>query len=157
MAGLPRLPRLPRERAAQVRLPRVQRDRHDVPRLLVETSEGVEAVPDFLMKSKQASTLTQGLSSPGRSSSELCRPPFNFTFAFHVGIICQFPHCLLDRTRYFVNLAGYLILAPCLHDVLLCRRKKFRASLLPCLGRRRRPDAKILSIRRLFIVANARG
>ena len=50
MAGLPRLPRLPRERAAKVRLPRVQRDRHDVPRLLVETSEGVEAFLDFLMK-----------------------------------------------------------------------------------------------------------
>jgi hypothetical protein len=50
MAGLPRLPRLPRERAAKVRLPRVQRDRHDVPRPFVETSEGVEAFLDFLMK-----------------------------------------------------------------------------------------------------------
>jgi hypothetical protein len=54
MAGLPRLPRLPRERAAKVRLPRVQRDRHDVPRLLVETSEGVEALQDFLMKPELA-------------------------------------------------------------------------------------------------------
>ncbi len=60
MAGLPRLPRLPREGAAKVRLPRVQRDRHDVPRLLVETSEGVEAFLDFLMKPEQASTLTRG-------------------------------------------------------------------------------------------------
>ena len=60
MAGLPRLPRLPRERAAKVRLPRVQRDRHDVPRLLVETSEGLEAFLDFLMKPEQASTLTRG-------------------------------------------------------------------------------------------------
>ena len=50
MACLLRLPRLPRERAAKVRLPRVQRDRHHVPRLLVETSEGVEALLDFLMK-----------------------------------------------------------------------------------------------------------
>src|SRR5713226_8723217 len=56
MAGLPRLPRLPQERAAKVRLPRVQRDRHGVPRLLVETSEGVEALPDFLIKPEQAST-----------------------------------------------------------------------------------------------------
>jgi len=38
----------------------VQRDRHDVPRLLVETSEGVEAFLDFLMKPEQASTLTRG-------------------------------------------------------------------------------------------------
>jgi hypothetical protein len=45
---------------AKVRLSRVQRDRHDVPRLLVETAEGVEALLDFLMKSKQASRLTQG-------------------------------------------------------------------------------------------------
>ena len=60
MAGLPRLPRIPRERAARARLPRVQRDRQDVPRLLVETSEGVEALQDFLMKSEQASMLTQG-------------------------------------------------------------------------------------------------
>src|SRR5260370_5555467 len=60
MAGLPRLPWLPQERAAKVRLSRVQRDRHDVPRLLVETAEGVEALLDFLMKSKQASRLTQG-------------------------------------------------------------------------------------------------
>jgi hypothetical protein len=50
MAGLPRLPRLPRERAAKVRLPRMQRDRHDLPRLLVEPSEGLEALPDFLMR-----------------------------------------------------------------------------------------------------------
>ena len=56
MAGLPRLPRLPRERAAKVRLPRVQRDRHDVPRLLVETSEGVETFQDFLMRPEQAPT-----------------------------------------------------------------------------------------------------
>ncbi len=61
MAGLPRLPRLPRERAAKVRLPRVQRDRHDVPRLLVETSEGVEALLDFLLKPEPlAPKLTQG-------------------------------------------------------------------------------------------------
>jgi len=58
MAGLPRLPRLPQERAAKIRLPRVQRDRHDVPWLLVESPEGVEALPDFLMKPEQASTLT---------------------------------------------------------------------------------------------------
>jgi hypothetical protein len=54
MAGLPRLPRLRRESAAKVRakvgLPRVQRDRQDVPRLLVETSESVEALLDFLMR-----------------------------------------------------------------------------------------------------------
>jgi hypothetical protein len=50
MAGLPRLPWLPRERAAKVRLPHVQRDRHDVPRLLVATSEGVEALLDFLLR-----------------------------------------------------------------------------------------------------------
>jgi len=60
MAGLPRLPWLPQERAAKVRLSRVQRDRHDVPRLLVETAEGVEALLDFLMKSEQTSRLTQG-------------------------------------------------------------------------------------------------
>ena len=59
MAGLPRLPRIPRERAARARVPRVQRDRQDVPRLLVETSEGVEAFLDFLMKPEQAPKLTQ--------------------------------------------------------------------------------------------------
>ncbi len=53
MAGLPRLPWLPEERAAKVRLSRVQRDRHDVPRLLVETAEGMEALLDFLMKSNK--------------------------------------------------------------------------------------------------------
>jgi hypothetical protein len=60
MAGLPHLPRLPRERAAKVRLPRMQRDRHDVPRLLVETSEGVEALLDFLMKPNPAPKLSEG-------------------------------------------------------------------------------------------------
>jgi hypothetical protein len=60
MARLPRLPRLPQERAAKVRLPRVQRDRHDVPRLLVETSEGVEALLDFLMKPNPAPKLSEG-------------------------------------------------------------------------------------------------
>jgi hypothetical protein len=60
MAGLPRLPRIPPERAARTRLPRVQGDRQDVPRLLVETSEGVEALLDFLMRPEQASKLTQG-------------------------------------------------------------------------------------------------
>src|SRR6266571_4306477 len=76
MAGLPRLPRLPQERAAKVRLPRVQRDRHDVPRLLVETSEGVETLPDFLMtliKSNWGPTpqLPRGANETTRSPSRL--------------------------------------------------------------------------------------
>jgi len=38
----------------------VQRDRHHVPGLLVETSEGVEALLDFLMKPEPAPKLTEG-------------------------------------------------------------------------------------------------
>ncbi len=60
MAGLPRLPRLPQERTAKVRLPRVQRDRRHVPRLFVETSEGVEALLDFVMKPEPAPKRTEG-------------------------------------------------------------------------------------------------
>ena len=62
MAGVPCLLRIPRERTASARLPRVQRDRQDVPWLLVETAEGVEALLDFLMRSEQAPQLIQGTS-----------------------------------------------------------------------------------------------
>jgi len=59
MAGVPCLPRIPREGTTRARLPRVQRDRQDVPRLLVETAESVEALLDFLMRPEQAPKLIQ--------------------------------------------------------------------------------------------------
>src|SRR4030095_15752549 len=47
-----------------------------------------------------------------------------------MGIVCQFPNLLLNRTLHFVNLACHLILRTWLHDVLLCREKNSERSCL---------------------------